>query len=56
MYLLLGKEPDIFDAVIVNDNLEDAYGQLKHALLEVSYELSTLQSKYNPLIKDGKFN
>ncbi|XP_038573745.1 guanylate kinase isoform X7 [Micropterus salmoides] len=28
------KEPGVFDAVIVNDNLEDAYGQLKNALLE----------------------
>ncbi|XP_040911019.1 guanylate kinase isoform X4 [Toxotes jaculatrix] len=28
------KEPGVFDAIIVNDSLEDAYGQLKHALLE----------------------
>ncbi|XP_032387081.1 guanylate kinase isoform X1 [Etheostoma spectabile] len=28
------KEPGMFDVLIMNDNLEDAYGQLKHALLE----------------------
>ncbi|XP_071349043.1 guanylate kinase isoform X1 [Trachinotus anak] len=28
------KEPGAFDVVIVNDSLEDAYGQLKNALLE----------------------
>ncbi|XP_034744179.1 guanylate kinase isoform X1 [Etheostoma cragini] len=28
------KEPGMFDVLILNDNLEDAYGQLKHALLE----------------------
>ncbi|XP_069013692.1 guanylate kinase isoform X2 [Embiotoca jacksoni] len=28
------KEPGQFDVLIVNDNLEDAYGQLKNALLE----------------------
>lgn len=36
LYLPLGKEPGVFDTVIVNDNLEDAYGKLKHTLLEVS--------------------
>ncbi|KAM6920695.1 guanylate kinase [Lycodopsis pacificus] len=30
----LGEEPGVFDVLIVNDNLEDAYGQLKRALLE----------------------
>ncbi|KAM9791361.1 guanylate kinase [Syngnathus typhle] len=30
----LSKEPDMFDVVIVNDNLEDAYGHLRAALLE----------------------
>ncbi|XP_049930996.1 guanylate kinase-like isoform X1 [Epinephelus moara] len=30
----LSKEPGMFDVQIVNDNLEVAYGQLKHALLE----------------------
>ncbi|KAL7386226.1 hypothetical protein ABVT39_005398 [Epinephelus coioides] len=30
----LSKEPGMFDVQIVNDDLEDAYGQLKHALLE----------------------
>eukprot|EP00066_Takifugu_rubripes_P025226 XP_011614492.1 PREDICTED: guanylate kinase isoform X3 [Takifugu rubripes] len=29
------KKPGIFDVVIVNDNLEDAYDQLKNAVLEV---------------------
>lgn len=28
------KEPGMFDAVIINDRLEDAYGHLKQALLE----------------------
>ncbi|XP_056149955.1 guanylate kinase isoform X2 [Lampris incognitus] len=30
----ISKEPGLFDVVIVNDNLEDAYEQLKAALLE----------------------
>ncbi|XP_051944549.1 guanylate kinase [Hippocampus zosterae] len=30
----LSKEPNMFDVMIVNDNLEDAYGHLKDALLE----------------------
>ncbi|XP_054452261.1 guanylate kinase-like isoform X2 [Anoplopoma fimbria] len=30
----LSKEPGLFDVIIINDNLEDAYGQLKDALLE----------------------
>ncbi|XP_067330150.1 guanylate kinase isoform X1 [Channa argus] len=29
------KEPGVFDVVIVNDNLDDAYDQLKNTLLEV---------------------
>ncbi|XP_039998770.1 guanylate kinase isoform X2 [Xiphias gladius] len=32
--LEFSKEPGVFDVVIVNDNLEDAYRKLKHALLE----------------------
>ncbi|KAM8838951.1 guanylate kinase isoform 1-T1 [Synchiropus picturatus] len=32
----LSKEPGMFDVVIVNDRLEEAYGKLKEALLEVS--------------------
>ncbi|KAM8849495.1 guanylate kinase isoform 1-T1 [Spinachia spinachia] len=28
------KEPGMFDFLIINDNLEDAYGELKRALLE----------------------
>ncbi|XP_074507680.1 guanylate kinase isoform X2 [Sebastes fasciatus] len=28
------KEPGVFDVQIINDKLEEAYGQLKHALLE----------------------
>lgn len=39
MFLILGKKPGIFDVIIVNDNLEDAYDQLKNALLEVSKEV-----------------
>ncbi|KAJ8408219.1 hypothetical protein AAFF_G00264470 [Aldrovandia affinis] len=30
----LSKEPGIFDVVIVNDNLEEAYGKLKDVLIE----------------------
>lgn len=39
MYLILGKKPGIFDVVIVNDNLEAAYNQLKNAVLEVRRDL-----------------
>lgn len=39
MYLILGKKTGIFDVVIVNDNLEDAYDQLKNAVLQVRKEL-----------------
>uniref|UniRef100_A0A0E9SL83 Guanylate kinase-like domain-containing protein n=3 Tax=Anguilla TaxID=7935 RepID=A0A0E9SL83_ANGAN len=30
----LSKEPGIFDLVIINDNLEDAYGKLKDVLVD----------------------
>ncbi|KAM4605632.1 guanylate kinase isoform 2-T2 [Polymixia lowei] len=30
----ISKEPGLFDVVIVNDSLDDAYGKLKDALLE----------------------
>ncbi|XP_072219587.1 guanylate kinase isoform X1 [Leuresthes tenuis] len=30
----LSKEPGVFDVIIVNNNLQDAYGNLKQALLE----------------------
>ncbi|XP_042353235.1 guanylate kinase-like [Plectropomus leopardus] len=30
----LSKEPGMFDVVIINDNLDEAYGHLKNALLE----------------------
>ncbi|XP_020318295.1 guanylate kinase-like isoform X1 [Oncorhynchus nerka] len=30
----ISKEPGIFDIVVVNDNLDDAYGKLKDALIE----------------------
>ncbi|KAG7269292.1 hypothetical protein CRUP_008903 [Coryphaenoides rupestris] len=33
----ISKEEGLFDAVIVNDSLEDAYGKLKDTLLEVSH-------------------
>lgn len=31
-----GKEPGLFDVVITNDDLDVAYGKLKHAVLEVN--------------------
>lgn len=31
-----GKEPGLFDLVIINDDLEKAYSELKEVLLEVS--------------------
>lgn len=34
----VGQEPGVFDAIIVNDNLEDAYEQLKSSLIEVRAE------------------
>lgn len=34
--LSLGKEPGLFDLVIVNDDLEKAYSELKEVLLKVS--------------------
>lgn len=34
----VGQEPGVFDAIIVNDNLEDAYVQLKSSLIEVRAE------------------
>lgn len=30
-----GKEPGLFDVVIINQDLDNAYGKLKEALLEV---------------------
>lgn len=38
MVLILGKKPGIFDVIIINDNLEDAYDELKNTLQEVSKE------------------
>ncbi|XP_067330148.1 guanylate kinase-like [Channa argus] len=35
VYMEFSKEPGVFDVVIVNDNLDDAYDQLKNYLLEV---------------------
>lgn len=32
----LGKEPGLFDLVIINDDLEKAYSELKEVLQEVS--------------------
>ncbi|XP_071782616.2 guanylate kinase isoform X1 [Centroberyx gerrardi] len=40
----ISKEPGLFDVVIVNDNLEVAYGQLKDALLE---EINIVKKKTN---------
>lgn len=34
---LAGKEPGVFDIVIINDDLERAYEELKDVLTEVSY-------------------
>lgn len=47
MYLILGKKPGIFDVVIVNDNLEAAYDQLKNAVLEVRKDLSVSVQRTN---------
>lgn len=33
----VGKEPGLFDLVIINDDLEKAYSELKGVLLEVSH-------------------
>lgn len=35
-FALLGKQHAIFDVSIINDDLENAYTQLKGALIEVS--------------------
>ena len=43
--LLLGNEPGMFDLVIVNDDLEAAYDQLKSALMEVSLCLNEIVFK-----------
>ncbi|XP_041698303.1 guanylate kinase isoform X3 [Coregonus clupeaformis] len=32
--MVISKDPGIFDVVIVNDSLDDAYGKLKDALIE----------------------
>ena len=38
----LGKEPGVFDVVIINDDLERAYEELKDILNEVSKTISLL--------------
>ena len=38
----LGKEPGVFDVVIINDDLERAYEELKDILNEVSKTVSLL--------------
>ncbi|KAM8838953.1 guanylate kinase isoform 3-T3 [Synchiropus picturatus] len=40
----LSKEPGMFDVVIVNDRLEEAYGKLKEALLEEIHKVRKLSS------------
>ncbi|XP_038860002.1 guanylate kinase isoform X3 [Salvelinus namaycush] len=35
--MVISKDPGIFDVVIVNDSLDDAYGKLKDTLIEVSW-------------------
>lgn len=42
LFSAAGQEPGLFDAVIVNDNLEDAYEQLKSSLIEVSQSVINL--------------
>jgi len=34
-FLIAGKEPGVFDIVIINDDLEAAYEKLKSVLVEV---------------------
>ncbi|XP_051872103.1 guanylate kinase isoform X4 [Pristis pectinata] len=38
------KEPGMFDVVIINDNLEDAYSQLRSVLLEEIKKATALQN------------
>lgn len=45
-----GKEPGLFDLVIINDNLDKAYATLKQALSEVGPSPPTL-SWHSPLLK-----
>lgn len=40
----LGKEPGVFDVVIINDDLEKAYEELKEILDEVSKSMKSLCS------------
>lgn len=47
----LGKEPGVFDAVIINDDLEKAYKELKEILDEVSKSRKSLCSFYFKLIR-----
>lgn len=41
MRLLLGREPGVFDVIIINDNLDDAYTKLKETLKDVSDHSTT---------------
>ncbi|XP_053740020.1 guanylate kinase isoform X3 [Synchiropus splendidus] len=40
----LSKEPGMFDVVIINDRLEEAYGKLQEALLEEIHKVRKLSS------------
>lgn len=46
---LPGKEPGLFDLIIINNDLEEAYTELKNILAEVSYFTSWEHSSLSEL-------
>ncbi|KAL2089968.1 hypothetical protein ACEWY4_014656 [Coilia grayii] len=46
----LSKEPGLFDLVIVNDDLEEAYSKLKSVLMEVCSHLDVLKLSENAML------
>ncbi|KAL7875398.1 hypothetical protein AOLI_G00103610 [Acnodon oligacanthus] len=48
MDLEISKEPGLFDVVIINDNLDDAYRELKGALIECTDQAATPHLYTNP--------
>lgn len=38
------QQPDVFDYIVINDQLEEAYGQLKNALLEEITKVKKIES------------
>ena len=42
-----GKEPGLFDVVILNNDLDEAYGKLKEALLEVKENTNNVLNYLN---------